>query len=175
MAAAAAVAGGPQLPQAAGGFSEVYGGTVPRNDDPGVDTSSQQVRDAWYALGSDRMVQLCDAAYSTGDFGYLSTALKANHEEMKKIMTDIGQRALMNREQPSANAAESFKMMQMMFKSNAMLLTSINRNAHVEKQMAEVDKRVNAVDMISHQIAQLATGISSGKPMGGGNRFNKPV
>ena len=67
MAAAAAAAGAP----------------VPGVNDPGFDVTLLEAREARYNLSKNWFAKLCNAGYENGDFRYITTALKANHEGMK--------------------------------------------------------------------------------------------
>ena len=80
------------LPPAAVGFAEVFGGTIPRPEDPGVEVSDGAVRNAWLQLGNERLIELCNSAYNDGDFGYVSTALKVNHEDMRSLLNEVNLR-----------------------------------------------------------------------------------
>ena len=147
-----------------------------RATDPGVNVQDPQVREAWLELGHERLVELCETSYNSGDFGYVSTALKANHESMRQIMGTVAERA-----DRHMNDREAFDMMRISFKTNALLLTLVNRHAHVEAEMAEVQKQVknNEENMgkqeaMTTQIMALAEGISNIKG-GTGNKFSKPV
>ena len=41
----------------------------------------------------DRLTQLCDVAYASGDYGYIATVLRANHDEIKIGLENITNRA----------------------------------------------------------------------------------
>ena len=59
-----------------------YGGPPPTATDPGTGIGQPDIRDAWLKLPSDRLVELSNIAYATGDYRYMSTALRANHAKI---------------------------------------------------------------------------------------------
>ena len=61
------------------GFQGVYAGVIPEGGPP-ADTTQPEVREQWYARIQERFTKLCEEAYTTGDFSYVSTALQANHK-----------------------------------------------------------------------------------------------
>ena len=61
-AAAAAAAAGPTAPER--------------------ELNTPEDRDQWFNLSPARFPELCDVAYLNGDYTYVSTAFRANHEGM---------------------------------------------------------------------------------------------
>ena len=66
-----------------------YAGPVPREGDPGVATGQPEVLQAWNQISPDRLTELCDMAYVNGDYGYISTALRANFLMTNEMTTRI--------------------------------------------------------------------------------------
>ena len=54
--------------------------------DLGLELNTPQDRDRWFNLDPARFTELCQNAYLDGDYGYVSVALRANHEGMKAFI-----------------------------------------------------------------------------------------
>ena len=54
--------------------------------DSGRELNTPEDRDQWFNLSPARFSELCEVAYLDGDYSYVSSALRANHEGMKAFI-----------------------------------------------------------------------------------------
>ena len=133
-----------------------YNGPPPTDNDPGIATANQDVRNAWNALTPDRFSHLCNVAYSTGDFGYVATALRSNHDELKAGHEMIAQRAHQEQRANRLTGEEGFSMFQMMAKINDLLLGLLTRHQFMEHQVVNIANQAQGTSELTEQIKKLA-------------------
>eukprot|EP00959_Pyramimonas_sp_CCMP1952_P391820 8211199-Pyramimonas_sp.AAC.1 len=92
-------------------------------------------------MDPNRFNDLCEQAYMNGDFGYVQTALLANHFG---FATFINERVTQDRREVSN--AESFQMLQSAHKTNSMLLAIAKRNAALERDVRRLVERVTELE-----------------------------
>ena len=98
MAAAAAAAAGPAQP-----------------GDPPPVINTQQDREAWINLSTERYRQLCETAYHDGDFSYAKVMMQANVADMGAFMNDRTTQG-----NQIVTAQETFRMMAQVQKTNLL-------------------------------------------------------
>ena len=97
--------------------------------DPGRELNTPQDRDQWFNLSPARFSELCEVAYLNGDFSYVSSALRANHEGMMEFIET--QSAATVRE---VTSQESHGILLMTRKMNSLLLSKVSRNMYIETE-----------------------------------------
>ena len=100
----------------------------PRPGEPPVTLTTNTDREAWVNFDPVRFMDLCSTAYQYGDFSYVQTALRANHETATDFIND---RIANNVNEITGQ--ESFQMMRMFQKTNAMISALMFRNAALER------------------------------------------
>ena len=142
--------------------------------DPPIDPRTQPERDAWITLDGHRFMDMCNRSLTSGNFNYVKTALQVNHEGMTNFVAARVAGAGPGNP-PTVTSEETFQMLHMQLKVNAMLLTLINRASTIEQDARTLVTRVVKVEEsadTAEKINKLAEAIKSGgKGPGGG----KPI
>ena len=95
---------------------------------------------------------MCNIAYANGDYTYMATALRANHGSMAATLGELNTRAATSGQPAQLSANESFKLMQMSFNTNALLLSLMTRHQFVESEMTKLNVKVNDTEDLTEQI-----------------------
>ena len=116
-------------------------------------------------------MELSNGAYATGDYAYISTALRANHISMMNTINELNTSAANTGQPAQLSANDSFKLMKMSMNTNALLLSLMTRHQFVENEMVKLGDKVKDTGELTEVIKKMADNSSGGR--GGGT--GKPV
>ena len=142
---------------------------------PPVTLSTNTDREAWLNFDPIQFQDACAAAYQSGGFSYVQTALRANHETSTAFIQDRVRNCVSD-----LTGQESFQMLQMFQKTNALLTALTMRNSQLEVnargmvgRVGKLERDSNNQDTLIQQIGELGEAIKeqSGKRM----KEGKPI
>ena len=84
-------------------------------------------------MSADRFAKLCDLGCTHGDFSYVANALRANHEGTEQFFEGS-----MARGNKKVDEGEAYSMLQMSYKTSALLLSLITRIAFMESESGKL-------------------------------------
>ena len=114
------------------------------NPQPGMPPVTLQTntdREAWLNFDPVQFQNACVAAFQSGDFSYVQTALRANHETSTAFIQDRVRNGVSD-----LTGQESFQMLQMFQKTNALLTALTMRNAQLEVNARGMIDRVDKLE-----------------------------
>ena len=147
---------------------------------PPVTLSTNTDREQWLNMDPVQFQNACETAFQSGDFSYVQVALRANHETSTAFIQDRVRNGVSD-----LTGAESFQMLQMFQKTNAMLTALTMRNSQMEINARAFAGRINKLendstnqDTLIQQIGELGEAIKEQGSKGGGkggSAFSKPI
>ena len=145
----------------------------PRPGEPPVVINTNDDREQWLRFDPLLFMNRCNEAFNDGDFSYVHVALRANHEASSAFIQDRVRNGSIE-----ITGKESFQLLQMFAKTNALLGAMVSRNANIEREARGLIDRVNNLESdasnqsdLIQQISDLGEAIKGSKQ----TKSGKPI